>query len=423
MQELPRKSAVMATSGGAKQSAATKPNKPTDTGKSESSATSKKLANTCSRVSKQTGIVPPIKKIEQFKFEAPEWKDAAELKTAWAENQRAIANAATAAMDKHSDLYIYLAKAHAILSQRGEKYAKMRDEAGILDKNRKRLTWTAFFAQFQSQYNFEKCLRVVQYKLAEMAGKKRLTKKTAPKLQLTASDKRKLVDSALESHQVVEAFRGGRDLTDAIKEMQNSLPPKDKLLDLIDNAPRLLKNDSGASVSKGAMKANFSAAGIDWNNPAFQAEVLGILTEVSIQLPQGDLAIKTRALLKELSGPPTMTPAAPVVSRSKTKGVHEVLPDSVGTVTPAASGRATAIHDQKAIESVMICVAQQKSVDPEPLAKYEAWLAMKGDTELAVSLREELRVWKDAMAKKGTEAAPNGVTPASAAIASVPIAA
>lgn len=421
MQELRRKAAVV---GGAKQSAATKPDKPKDLGKGEPSATSKKLANTCSPVSTQSGIVPPMKKIEQFNFEAPEWKDAQELKSVWSGNERDIATAATAAMDKHSDLYIYLAKAHAILSQRGDKYAKMRDEAGLADKNGKRLTWTAYFAQFQSKYNFEKCLRVVQYKLAEMAGKKRLQKKTAPKMQLTAADKRKLVDSALESHQVIEAFRSGRDLTDAIKEMQNSLPPKDKLLDLVDNAPRLLKSDIGASVSKRTMRANRCAAGLDWNNPDLQADVLGILIEVSIQILQGDLANKVRALIKELSGPSTTTmPAAQAVSKSKTNEVKEVHSELGGTMTSCSAGQAVTIDDQKSIESVMICVAQQKSVDPDPLAKYEAWLALKGDTERAISLREELRVWKDAMANKACDPASSGAPVATITIASLPIAA
>jgi len=86
------------------------------------------------------------------------------------------------------------------------------------------------------------------------------------------------------------------------------------------------------------------------------------------------------------------------------------------TIMPAPSAAAIdsrngqAINDREA-ESVMMCVAQGKSVDPEKLAKYEDWLAVKGDTERANSLRRELRDWKDARDKKSlgpllTEAAP-----------------
>ena len=57
------------------------------------------------------------------------------------------------------------------------------------------------------------------------------------------------------------------------------------------------------------------------------------------------------------------------------------------------------INDRDA-ESVMMCVAQGKSVDPETLAKYESWLAVKGETERATALRRELRIWKDTRDEK-----------------------
>lgn len=86
------------------------------------------------------------------------------------------------------------------------------------------------------------------------------------------------------------------------------------------------------------------------------------------------------------------------------------------TIMPAPSTAAIDSRNGQAInvrdaESVMTCVAQGKSVDPKKLAKYEDWLAVKGDTERANSLRRELRDWKDARDKKLlgpllTEAAP-----------------
>jgi len=277
------------------------------------SPTTTKLANKVSPVSKQLAIVPQIKKIEQFKFDAPDWKDVAELKSAWAKNQRDLANAATASMDKQAEVYICLAKAHAILSQRGDKYAKMRDEAGILNPNTgKRLTWTEYFTWFQSHYNFEKCLRTVQLKLAEMSGKKRVTKKSDRPLQLTASDKRKLVDSALESYHVVETVAKNGDVVKAVKELQKNLPPKDKLLDLIDDAPRLLKSDDGAMIAKPTTKAkSVNANGVDWTNPAIQTKVISVLADISKQVQQGDLAIRVRSLIGELSCNPSAVKATP----------------------------------------------------------------------------------------------------------------
>jgi hypothetical protein len=296
------------------------------------SATNTKLANACSRVSKQTAIVPQIHKIEQFQFDCPDWKDKAELKSAWDINQRELAIAATAAMNKQAEVYICLAKARAILSQRGDKYAKMRDEAGIRNpKTGKRLTWTEYFAWFQSEYNFEKCLRAVQFKLAEMAGKKRVTKKSGPSLQLTGSDKRKLIDSALESHQLVEAFRKGGDVDTAVKELQKNLPPKDKLLDLVDDAPRLLKSDNGAQIAKPTVKSKpVSADGVDWNDPSTQNKVLSVLRDVSKQLQQGDLAIKVRRLISELIGRPSTAQAVmPAVTRLKVNGIAQHAPITV----------------------------------------------------------------------------------------------
>ena len=269
-------------------------------GKDSPSSTPTKLANKCSPVSKQT-IVPQIQKIEQYKFDAPDWKNVAELKSEWDINQRDLAKAATAAMDNQADIYICLAKARAILSQRGDKYAKMRDEAGILNpKTGKRLTWIEYYAWFQSQYNFDKCLRTVQFKLAEMSGKKRVPNPDPP-LQLTAADKRKLVESALESHHLVEAIRNGGDVNTAVKELQKNLPPKDKLQDIADNAARVPNSDDGVKTPKSVAlcKTVNIPSEID---PNLASETLSVLTDVSKQLQQGELAIRVRHLLNKLIG-------------------------------------------------------------------------------------------------------------------------
>lgn len=267
------------------------------------SSTTEKLTNKCSPVSKQTALVPQIQKIEQFRFEVPAWKNAAELKSAWDTNQRDLDSAATTSMDWLAEVYIYLGKAHAILSQRGDKYAKLRDEAGIFDpKTGRRLTWTAYYESFKSRCSFQKCMRTVQFKLAEMAGKKR--KKPDPPLQLTAAEKRKLVDSALESHHLVEAIRNGGDETTIVKKLQKHLLPKDKLQELVDNAPRVLTSDNGVKTLRS------TAVGKTANNP-FEIdpnlvnEALSVLTEVSKQIQQGELAIRVRNLLNKLIAPIT----------------------------------------------------------------------------------------------------------------------
>lgn len=111
--------------------------------------------------------------------------------------------------------------------------------------------------------------------------------------------------------------------------------------------------------------------------------------------------------------------SANLAANSKEKEAANQLLVKAGlaaTIMPAPraaeidSGNGHVINDQAA-ESVMVCVAQGKSVDPEKLANYEHWLAVKGETERANALRRELHAWKDARDKKShgpllTEAAP-----------------
>lgn len=107
----------------------------------------------------------------------------------------------------------------------------------------------------------------------------------------------------------------------------------------------------------------------------------------------------------------------PADSKEK-QAAHKVLLKAgiVATIAPAPTQPQAdpklgpALNDQDA-ERVMVLVAQGKSVEPEPLAKYETWLALKGETERATDLRRELRVWKDAISKKSQKSSapvPNG---------------
>jgi hypothetical protein len=109
---------------------------------------------------------------ESFSYHAPEWKDHTGLKEALTANEHAFGEAITGAFERQADVYVCLAKACAILSQREDKdeYV-MREKAKIINPVAgKRWTWSAYFASFRAQYNFNKCLRTVQMKLAEMAG-------------------------------------------------------------------------------------------------------------------------------------------------------------------------------------------------------------------------------------------------------------
>src|SRR5882757_8985384 len=98
-----------------------------------------------------------VQSLESFSYHAPEWKDHRELKEAWTANEHALGEAVTGAFEKQADVYVCLAKARAILSQRGDKdkYVMMREKAKIIDpETGKRWTWSDYFESFRAQYNF-----------------------------------------------------------------------------------------------------------------------------------------------------------------------------------------------------------------------------------------------------------------------------
>lgn len=119
----------------------------------------------------------------------------------------------------------------------------------------------------------------------------------------------------------------------------------------------------------------------------------------------------------------------PADSKEK-QDAHKVLLAAgvAATMTPSPTKgrietRAEAVINDQDAEYLMMRVARGNSVDPDVLAKYELWLAAKGETERATALRRELSDWKDAMAKKGTDPTLNGapagpsVGPAASAVA------
>jgi hypothetical protein len=98
---------------------------------------SDKVANLGSRVSKSNaGLIPAIQKIESVQHEAPDFKDANELKEAFDQAHEEVKAKGSAAIDSQADVIIALAKVRAILSQRGRE--KMRRQAGI------KQTWTRY---------------------------------------------------------------------------------------------------------------------------------------------------------------------------------------------------------------------------------------------------------------------------------------
>jgi hypothetical protein len=196
------------------------------------------LANRGSRVPKNTAaLVSAIEKIESVQYQAPDYKDAKELRAAFEEADNDVKGKAKTAIDNQADVIIALAKVRAILSQRGKE--KMRREAGV------KVTWTRYYRWFQKEFNFELTLRAVQYKIAELSGKKR--KRNCAECQRTAGHstscskhkeptpphltplEAKLLYAASSAHGVVKAVRQGGNLDEAIAEFEQNAPTPEKL--------------------------------------------------------------------------------------------------------------------------------------------------------------------------------------------------
>ena len=125
------------------------------------------------------------------------------MRTAYDAAHAEVKAGADAAMSSQADTLLALAKVQAILSQRGANKAALRKEAGLKG-------WKEYYAWFQKEYDYKYCLRTVQRKIETLSGEvkgcKECGKETGHRktcsmyeapLLLTASEKRKLVDSAL----------------------------------------------------------------------------------------------------------------------------------------------------------------------------------------------------------------------------------
>jgi len=128
-------------------------------------ARSKELATSMSRVA--APFSEPVHKIEAIRHKAPDFKDAKDLRDAFDEAHKSARRNALEANEKNAEVVIALAKVQAILSERGEKYETMRRDAGI-----GHWTWTSYFLWFKKKFNYNRTLRTVQRKIAELEGKR-----------------------------------------------------------------------------------------------------------------------------------------------------------------------------------------------------------------------------------------------------------
>jgi hypothetical protein len=268
------------------------------------SSTNNKTGDKMSPV--QTQALAFVGKIESLRYEAPDFQTAKDMKTAYDAAHAEVKAGADAAMSSQADTLLALAKVQAILSQRGANKAALRKEAGLKG-------WEEYYAWFQKEYDYKYCLRTVQRKIEALSGvvkacnecgketghRKTCSMYEAP-LLLTASEKRKLVDSALVAYEVVEAVKVGGNVEEAVKGLQRSLPAKDKLHDLVDNPSRITQDKVPTEALK-VVKSNVEYPDLDGD---LKTETISVLTEVAKQLQQGELAIKVRTLLGKLIGRP-----------------------------------------------------------------------------------------------------------------------
>jgi hypothetical protein len=121
---------------------------------------------------------------------------------------------------------------------------------------------------------------------------------------------------------------------------------------------------------------------------------------------QSDLEKLSIALAKRVWAS-TLLPA----DSEEKRDAHKILLKAgvAATMTPAPAKGQTdpkigvVINDQAA-EYLSIRIARGRHVDDGDLAQYEKWLALKGETERAISLRRELREWRDARDRKSSDA-------------------
>jgi len=185
-------------------------------------------------------------------------RHAKALKAAFEEADKEVKTKGTAAIDGQADVILALAKMQAILSQRGKE--EMRREAGVNQ------SWTEYYKWFQKEFNYDLTLRAIQYKIGELAGKKRKRKcsechktdghvtscskyKEPPPPHLTQLEA-KLLDATSRAHEVVKAVKQSGNVNESIVDFEKNAPTPEKLVEYAERPVKPSVADASTKLSK-----------------------------------------------------------------------------------------------------------------------------------------------------------------------------
>lgn len=331
---------------------------------------------------KKKNVVPQLPatllKMEDVKIEISpiQFKDAKEMRKAFNQTHEEVQKASTAVVDKQSDALIALAKMRSLLSQRGSE--KMRKEAEIdsavieLAKPMKRESiWMAYFKWYKQTYNLKMCLRTAINKIDLLMGKQLCTeckkdgghtpscsKYKEPKPKHLTPLEAKLIEATSAAHEVVNAHKAGGNVNGAIKDFNKIAPTPEKLEEYLE---RSVEDSSVADEEKRhkQVKASLLKGETDVaaNAAANADDILNVLSAVSKQLQQGELAMKVRTLLGKLIGRPTenKTMQEPVTPKpkapAKQKAAKAAPPEDT---TVRVEKRAKLIEGQQYVDWLVI---------------------------------------------------------------------
>jgi hypothetical protein len=160
-----------------------------------------------------------------------------------------------------------------------------------------------------------------------------------------------------------------------------------------------------SKATDGQIAATLKSNAQETFNNLNAAETKALRMPTILDPKQSELEILGIALAKRVWAS-TLLPA----DSQEKRDAHQVLlmAGVAATITSALATGQTgpeigAVMDDRTAERIMTLVAQKKDVEPERIAKYEMWLAFKGNTERATGLRQELGSWKDAMERKALD--------------------
>ena len=336
---------------------------------------------------------PPatLLKIEHVKIEISpiQFKDAKEMRKAFDQTHEEVQKASATAVDKQSDVLIALAKMRSLLSQRGSE--KMRKEAEIdstvieLAKPTKRESiWMAYFNWYKQTYNLKMCLRTAINKMDLLMGKQLCTeckkekghtpscsKYKEPKPKHLTPLEAKLIEATSAAHEVVTAHKAGGNVNEAIKDFTKIAPTPGKLEEYLERPVRKEsvseKERLGKQVKSTLLKGETDVAA---NAAANAGDILNVLTAVSNQLQQGELAIKVRTLIGKLIGRPTE---------------KEAMQEPV-TPKPEAPAKQKAAKAAPPKDTTIRVEKRDKLIDGQ---RYVDWLVLRGTEVLDVQDTEE----------------------------------